>query len=288
MVGFDWYQGTVRRPVDDVLEVLGELVPGALLSHGRGAHGYAHAAVLGTSQDGAVARVWHGGSHEYPHAVLSGEWAQPGAELIRAHFPAELHTVSRCDVREDFIDAGAYDVIEAHLVEVARAHRLKVGTAGDHLVTMEGRTVYLGAPSSAVRLRLYDKRAEILSKLPPYGEQRQRAWVRIMDSVPDHLARLEAQIRPATKEARQAFSTIEPVDALGCSAWMREVWRVAAGLEVMPVQVGRKWRQSDDERAYRFLLAQYGGVLRRMHADAGSWECVGLQLGEDLRCTNGG
>jgi hypothetical protein len=216
--------------------------------------------------------------------VLSGEWAQPGAEIIRAAFP--VHSVSRMDVREDFTDEGAYDAIQPQLLSAAKAHRVQVGTAGDHLLRMKGRTCYLGAASSNVRMRLYDKREEVLSKLPPYGDLRTKAFARLAP-LPDHWARLEAQIRPKTKPAKQQFATIEPVDALGCTEWMREIWKGVAGLDLKPVQVGRQWRQSDDERAYRYLLAQYGGVLRRMHADQGSWECVGRQLGDDLSSGGG-
>lgn len=277
MAAFDWYQATIPQPVNDVLEVLSGLSERLAISHGRGMHGYAQTTMLGNDQDGTVARVWHGGTHEYPHAVLSGEWAQPGAELIRASFP--LHTVSRLDVREDFSDEGAFDAIQPHLLSAAASHRLKVGTAGDHLLTMKGRTVYLGAASSAVRLRLYDKREEMLAK---YGSDCDRQLAAKGLKIPDHLARLEAQIRPHTKEARAEFASIEPVDALGCSRWMREVWKAVAGLELTPVQVGRGYREADDARAYRYLLAQYGGLLRRMQTELGSWDCLGLQIGHDL------
>lgn len=281
MAAFDWYQATIPRPVDDVLEALAGLSPRLAIAHGRGMHGYATTTTLGNLTEGTVAKVMHGGSHPYPHAVLSGEWAQPGAELIRATFP--LHTVSRIDVREDYTDEGAFDSIQAKLLTVAEAHRVKVGTAGDHLLTKAGRTTYLGATSSAVRMRLYDKAAEVLSKLPAFGVERTKAYARLGIEVPEHWTRLEAQIRPATKEAKAELARIEPVEALGSSTWMREVWRAVAGLDLKPVQIGRGYRVADDERAYRYLLAQYGGLLRRMKVDAGSWECVGLQLGEDLR-----
>jgi hypothetical protein len=274
VIAFDWYQATVRRPENDVIEALLDLEPGLSVSHSRGAHGYAHAAVVGSEAEGTVARVWHGGSHPFPHVIVSGEWAQPGVELIRARFEME-HVVSRADVRQDFSDEGAFDVIQPHLVDAAARHRVKVGTAGDHLLTKLGRTVYLGAPSSAVRLRLYDKAAELRAHLAKNPAK--------LAQVPPHLARLEAQVRPATHEARFFFSTMEPVEMLGCARWMREVWNAVAGLQLTPINVGRGWRQSDDERAYRYLLAQYGGVLRRMRVTHGSWECVGLQLGEDLR-----
>jgi hypothetical protein len=240
-------------------------------------HGYGSTAILGNPSDGKVAQVWHGGSHPYPHAVLTGEWAQPGAELIRASFPQ--HTVSRVDVREDFDGASTYDSIQAMLLEVAERHGIKVDCKGDHLLTKTARTVYLGAPTSSVRMRLYDKRAEVLSK---FASATDRFLVARAMQLPEHLSRLESQIRPHTREARELFATIEPIDALGCNRWTREAWRNVAGLDLAPVQVGRAWRQTDDERAYRYLLSQYGGLLRRMREDAGSWECLGLQLGQDL------
>ena len=42
------------------------------------------------------------------------------------------------------------------------------------------------------------------------------------------------------------------------------VWKAVAGLDLEPVHVGKPWRQTDDERAYAYLLAQYGGLLRRV------------------------
>ncbi|RYD49713.1 MAG: hypothetical protein EOP83_24835, partial [Verrucomicrobiaceae bacterium] len=174
MASFDWYQGTIPQPVNDVLECLSLLAPDMQLTHRKGMHGFAVSAVLGTPSEGSIAQVWYGGSHAHPHAVLSGHWANEGARLIRASFPE--HTVSRLDVKEDYFDAGAFDRIQASALEVARANRVVVGTAGDHLLTMKGRTLYLGSPKSAIRTRLYDKRAEILSKLPQgVGQSLERA-----------------------------------------------------------------------------------------------------------------
>lgn len=271
MAAFDWYQATIPAPVDDVLEALGDLAEGVTLQHRKGLHGYAHSTDL-VGPDGPVAKVWHGGCHAYPHALVTGEDAQPGVELIRARFPE--HLVSRADVREDFGDAGAFDRILPAMLEAAKAHRVKVDTRGDHLLTMEARTVYLGSPSSAVRQRLYDKAAELRAK---FAADPQR-----LATVPEHLARLEAQVRPQTREARQGFATIEPMEVMGSSAWLRHVWRAVAGLDLTPVQVGKGWRQAQDDRAYHYLLAQYGGLLRRIQSDLGSWECLGKQIGHDL------
>lgn len=271
MAGFDWYQATVRAPVDDVLESLLAAAEGVRMAHTRGQHGYGHTTVL-ESPEGPLARVWHGGTHPYPHVVLSGESTQAGVEVIRARFPD--HAVTRADAREDFADPGAFDRIMPVMLDAAQANRVKVGCAGDWALTMEARTLYLGSPKSPCRQRLYDKAAELRAKFAADPVK--------LATVPDHLARLEAQVRPETKQARERFATIEPLAVMGSSPWLRAVWKGVAGLDLEPVQVCKPWRQSDDDRAYAYLLAQYGGLLRRLHADLGSWSCVGEQIGYDL------
>jgi hypothetical protein len=271
MASFDWYQATVHAPLDDVLEGLLGLSDAPRLVHGKGAHGYGHATVVHGS-DGAIGKVWHGGTHEHPHVVLSGDGTQAGVEMIRASFPD--HFPSRVDAREDFGDAGAFDRILPVMLSVAEAQRVKVGCAGDWALTMEARTLYLGSPSSATRQRLYDKAAELRAKFAADPVR--------LATVPQHLARLEAQVRPQTREARQRFATIEPTAVMGSSRWLREVWRGVSGLELEPVQVGKVWRQSDDDRAYCSFLRQYGGLLKRIAEDLGGWDCVGLQIGHDL------
>lgn len=271
MAGFDWYQATVPVGVDDVLEALLAGLEGPRLRHAGGHHGFAHSTAL-ESVEGPVARIWHGGTHAYPHVVLSGDSTQAGVEVIRATFPE--HFVSRADAREDFADAGTFDRITPVMLTAAGAHRVKVGCAGDWALTMEARTLYLGAPSSACRLRLYDKAAELRSKLAADPVK--------LATVPAHLTRFEAQVRPQTKEARIRFSTIEPMAVMGSSRWLRDVWKGVSGLELEPVQVGKLYRQSDDDRAYSYLLAQYGGLLARRKEDHGSWAALGAQLGHDL------
>lgn len=270
MARFDWYQATVRAEVPAVLGCLRQL--GQEWVHLRKApHGYAFGDELHDA-DGVVARVWWGGVHAYPHAVISGEAAQAASELLRSELPD--HAVSRADVCIDYAEAGAYDRLQGIAVGVARDRKVKVGTAGDHLVTLQGRTLYLGATSSHTRLRLYDKAAEL-------RQQYARDPVRLAE-VPGELARLECQVRPQTGEAKRQAAQAEPMVLMGAAAWMRELMRQVAGLELHPFEAGKPWRQSDHERARAAILAQYGGWLREELRQLGSWECVGLQLGHDL------
>ena len=271
MAAFDWYQATIPAPVDDVLEACMGLAEGSWLVHSKGMQGYAHTTAIDSPQ-GLLGKVWHGGTHARPHAVFTGDQAEEGSKCIRASFPE--HFVTRADPRMDFIDPTAYDRIEGVMASVARSSRIKVGMQGDHKVLKEGRTFELGAPTSAVRERLYEKTAEQMAKFAADPVR--------LATVPRDWVRLEAQIRPQTLAARAQFAAIEPVDAMGSSAWLRAVWLGVVGEKLAPVQVGKPWRQSDDDRAWAFLLAQYGGLLERKAAEHGSWECLGLQIGSDL------
>lgn len=272
MARFDWYQATVKTDPVVVRDCVQRLADSGQWEPMRKApHGYAFGDRL-VDADGPVAQVWWGGVHVFPHVTFSGELAQAGAELLRTELPD--HAVSRADACVDYAEPGAYDRLQAIAVEVARDKRVRVGTAGDHLVTLKGRTMYLGATSSHTRLRLYDKAEELRQK---FAQDPAR-----LAAVPAELARLECQVRPQTPQAKALAATVDPVVLMGSAAWMRELMRQVAGLELQPFEAGKVWRQSDDDRAYAAVLAQYGGLLKRLRADLGSWECVGLQIGSDL------
>ena len=273
MARFDWYQATVGAPVQDIQACLSALVESPRwVPQKRGTQGYAWANHLEGS-DGTAARLWWGGSHTFPHVVLSGGDAHHGAMLLRASFP-EVQAVSRVDVCIDYSEPGAYDRLQAAALSVASEDRLKVNTAGDHLLTFEGRTLYVGSPSSHTRLRLYDKGAQLRVQFAKDPAK--------LAEVPENLARFEAQVRPQTSAARFSASKVEPMALMGSAKWLRKLMALVAGLDIEPFQAGKVWRQSDDDRAYCALLAQYGGLLKRVRHDLGSWDMVGRQIGDDL------
>jgi hypothetical protein len=271
MASFDWYQATVPAPVNDVLEACLGLGDRVELKHVKGLQGYA-VRTLVTDDGVSIGHVMHGGVHDYPHAQFTSDAATPGAAMLRQNFPD--HSVSRVDVCQDYSDPDAFDRMLPVLLDAAKRHRVTVDTRGDHLLRQEARTVYLGSPSSAVRIRQYDKAAELRAKFSSDPVRFQQ--------VPQHLTRVEAQIRPQHKAIKRTFAYIEPEQCMGSSPWLREIWSQLSGMDVTPVQVGKAWRQSDDERIYSALLAQYGKTLLRLRDDLGSWECVGKQIGADL------
>jgi hypothetical protein len=270
---FDWYQATCKAEVGPLLAVLaGASSEAGVASEPmqRAPHGYRFGQRLSDSQ-GLVCQVWWGGCHQLPHVVSSGESAQSVAEVLRAEVD---HWVSRADACLDFAEPDAFERLQGISLGVAEQFRVKVNTAGDHLLTMQGRTVYLGAPTSHTRLRLYEKADELRAKF--------RADPARLATVPDHLARLECQVRPQTPQAKAEAAVCSPMALMGSARWMRELMRLVSGIGLEPFEAGRGWRQADDERSYAALLAQYGGLLGRICGDLGSWDMVGRQMGQDL------
>lgn len=273
---FDWYQATVKAEVAPLMGALGEgLAEGAPQWENmpRAPHGYKFGRRL-LDDGGQLGMVWWGGCHEWPHVVASGESAHDLAEFLRGEFGHGQHSVSRADACIDYAEPGAYDRLQGLALEVAADKGIKVGTAGDHLVTLKGRTVYLGAPTSHTRLRIYDKAEELRQQFKCDPVKRAQ--------VPEELARFECQVRPQTPLGKLAASQASPVELMGSSAWMRELMRRVSGLELEPFEAGKPWRQADDDRAYAALLAQYGGLLQRIRVDLGTWDMVGRQIGDDL------
>lgn len=268
---FDAYAATLRADVRDVLDAFEGLTPGAHWERlARAPLGYGFASQL-VDPDGALGVLWWGGQHELPHASFQGDGTPAAAALLRECFPA--HAVTRADpIFMESAQPGAYDVLQAAAASIARRHRVEVGTAGDHVVTLQGRTIYLGSPKSPVRLRLYDKAAELRATLKD---------PRRLAAVPPELARMEAQIRPKGEQARSAAAVATPEELLGSAKWLRDLAGEVAGLEVERFDVRPTWRESDDSRAWQALLAQYGALLERVAAVQG-WECLGLQIRDDL------
>lgn len=271
MAAFDWYQATVKAPLDDVISAMLAQADGIKLRHARAPNRtYAHSAVF-SLEDMPMGECWHGGIHEHPHVQFTGDAAIGGARMLREHFPG--HAVARVDVREDFGGADTFDRIQARMLAAAERHRVKVDTAGDHLLRKVGRTIYLGARQSAVRLRQYDKAAELRHKFAKSPDR--------LAQVPEHLTRLEVQVRP-DGAAKVLVSQSEPAEFFGASTFSRDVWADVTGMDVPRINVGKSWRQSDDDRAYDHLLSQYGGLLLRRIAEHGSGAAFGRQLEDDL------
>lgn len=265
---FDWYQATIPvHPIALVDALLADMAPDGQVIPGAGRHNYHQSFTINGADGHRVALVLAGGPNGHPNATSSGPATDAFVQSVRSRWPS--HNVTRFDAAEDFCAEGVWDELEPACRAVASAR----GVKGRSIVPddpADGRTYYMGAPSSNVRVRLYEKTAELRRSLP------QSRW----HEVPDNVVRLECQVRPL-KLFKGFAATVQPDQAWGFAGWTTELALKAMSLEVQRIEM-KAGRESDDERAWRFMLKQYGALLRRQAAEVGSWECLGLNIREDL------
>lgn len=270
MVRFDAYTATSEeaRP-DDFAQLLVD-ASGIFFAHIRlkqtkGFHQFEHRLAMSDqtgSEFGAV--QWGGRQGSRVMLEVKGERTTRAVEALRSRF---RHRCTRVDACADFDAPGAFERLYRGCVKVKRAHRIIGGKAGDWDDFPEkGRTLYLGAKTSTTRVRLYEK-----GKQPEYVHLNR----------PD-LARLEIQVRPA-KDAKELYAGLSPVDVWGASRWTRELAAALLQNHVDPYPAGTIYRLPEDERAFSFMCRQYGPALLRLYEKAGSWEQVGLLIGERLQ-----
>lgn len=272
MIRFDAYTATKIEAKHSVLvDLVGGLSPGPVTcSAGRGFHSFGNRISMKDdtgSEFGAVS--WGGRQGDKCMVEVKGEHTPGAVEALRERY---WHRVTRADSCADFDALGAFDDLLKPCLQVKAKHRLKGSKFGDwEDFPEDGRTLYLGAPSSAVRLRLYEK-----GKQPEYRHLSRPNWVR-----------MEIQARPA-KEAKTEFNSLSAEDVWGASTWSRDLAALALQQHVDPHPAGTTYRHTELETTLRWMCKQYGASLVTLRAELGSWECVGLTLNEYIQAQTEG
>jgi hypothetical protein len=258
---FDWMQATVHDEPEQVIALLSDTL-GGQSTPGRGLNGY-HASHFVKRDEETLARVLHGGPNGYPHIIATGAPSDEVVPVIRTAWSG-MHEVTRMDSAQDFDDDGGYDRLTAVLLDVAGRYGLTTDYRESVVNGQRSRTLYIGAPSSRVRLRLYEKGC--------FEHQLGNAAASL------DWCRLEAQIRPTGVGARRNAAELDAIEAWGMSKWLRDIAEQAMELDVERVVMQIK-REPDYARALRALERQYGGILARALEVEGSWESVGRLIG---------
>lgn len=266
---WDWYASTIRAEPGAILGCLAVGL-GAQVRLGRGMHSYQRGAELLRKGEPVARMIWDAGREDMPpHAWASGEEAVDFADLVREAYP-DSHYVTRIDSASDFNEPGAWE----RLFGAARKVRDHAGVKGRLILpddVREGRTYYLGAPSSDVRVRIYEKGAQVMGAhcieagtVNPLAD-----WVRV-----------ELQLRPG-RVAREAVAKMSPAEVWGCSPWVKALANEVNGMNVERFKMTEK-RMSSDERSRYFMLLQYGDVIRRWAHECGDFPTWGRQVESDL------
>ena len=265
---FDWYRATVPVAPDMLTKAcLGLAGPHARIVDGKGRFNYTFSRTI---EDGGerVATILHGGSNGHPNVEASGDRAPALAELLRRLGP---HRVTRCDPCVDLYGAGLFEELMKLVLRIADEFNLQTRLVASPTDPDAGRTLYAGSRKSAIFLRLYEKGKAERGR---YGDLDEHAL--------DHWVRVELEVKPQ-KEMKERAAILQPADFWGCSAWTAKLAQEAFSMAPEPIPFHPR-RTASDERAYRFMVAQYRNLMMRRCKEkfAGDREAFARQLAADF------
>lgn len=261
---FDAYTATTRAAKHPELINMC-LQAGDKLRQGKGHHGFAERLSFTDYTGTEAGSISWGGTHR--DLVMIEAKGERTPEIVDRLRSAYEHRCTRVDSCYDVDEPGAFEMLLKPCIQVKKAFKLKGSKAGDwEDFPEDGRTLYVGANSSPVKARLYEK------GLQPQLRHANRP----------NLVRLELQVRPA-KDAKDSYSKVDSLAVWGASAWTRELAALVLAAELAPLPPGTIHKLSERDKALHFMCKQYGGHLMGLRNELGSWEDVGLQLAEMIR-----
>ena len=269
MATFDGYSATLMGARhEDVIPIL--FGPSDTYRVGKGFHQFGRRATVTDVAGESVGAVqWGGRQGDRVMLEVKGSRTPSVVANFRHRYPD--HRCTRVDSCEDFFESGIWERALGVVLDVKQRFKLKGERRGDWDYPEDGRTQYLGAVTSPVRARLYEK-----GKEPGYRHLKGFTdWVR-----------LELQVRPE-KEAKTVYSALSATEVWGASPFSRELAGALLNASVGRVPAGTVFRESQRDRALRFMCRQYGAHLVSLASDLGDWQSVGLTLSELVKAERG-
>lgn len=260
---FDAYTATTTMAGVDCIRsmLLAHQAAGDEWGDATGYHGFERKEYFKGPDGSEWASMLYGGRQGQRVMVeVKGERSPEIVEHFREVSPE--HRCTRVDSCVDLDNgAGTWEMVDGIMLKVKEQFGLYGEIRGDWSQPEKGRTRMLGAATSPNRARAYEK-----------GKQAHLAHLNL-----PHLCRVEIQIRPRGT-ARERYSTVTADQAWAASPFTRELAALLLGAKLDPIPSGTVYRESERERALRWMAKQYGGHLIGLRQDLGDWECVGRQI----------
>ena len=238
--GWDW-SATTHHARDGIVADLLSALGARTVEPGRGLQGWGQSVKAYDREGYTLASVYFGGGRDDVHVVSTSEAAdRVRAAVVRVD---EGVRTSRVDTRVDTL------VPFGDLVQVLRSAANSYGSRITRIESEEqgrslGRTVYLGAPSSAVRVRVYEK------------------WLESPGQYVEGTNRVEVQLRPRSK-VKERVSSWSPAETF-CASRVTQDLAVSLGDDLAPVASLHVKRGTPDlERSMQAMGDQYGPGVRR-------------------------
>lgn len=253
--GFDGYCATVHANgdalFDDLLCLLESAGLGPVEREGIKTKFYAKAREVVDDKGHQLLLLKSGGSNPHPHLECFGSHSGLVAGYLREFYS---HQPTRVDHAIDRGDFGLFDAIHAFALDLCKRHGLRGSPAGDWVTADGGRTFYVGSRASQVFVRIYEKGIKYARDLGEPITDQLRNWVRI-----------ELEFKPQTKAAKALAPQIDGPRMWGSTQWTQEMAKAVLGMEAQPVSI-RERRESNHERALRYMGVQYGRHLQTLFA----------------------
>lgn len=241
--GWDWSATThlgYAGVVDDLLVALGA----EAVTQGKGLQGWSQSLTAYDPGGYKSGIVYFGGGRDDVHVVSSSGSADGARRAVVGIGEARTSRVdTRVDTLLPFEDLRAMcEGLGGRGTKLIYMESRTMGAAGESEAT--GRTVYVGAPSSAVRVRVYEK------------------WLESPGQYVEGTNRVEVQLRPPSR-VKEAVSHWGPMETFCASKLTR---RLAEALELDVANPGTLQKSKgtpDLERSLEAMADQYGGVVDR-------------------------
>lgn len=207
-----------------------------------------------------ILSIRSGGANFHPFVECKGPASPLVAATLRNGFD---HKPSRVDSALDLRGPDVWAQLCAICDRMEEVHGVQLNERGakrDH--PHRGSTIYLGSRSSRCFVRVYQKGLKTAEEMGLVG-----------DAIPDelrHWVRCELELKPDKPEGKRQAAKLSARGMWGCSPWTRVFATLAFAIDAEKVKMSEK-RESDHERAMRYLIQQYGPTIRKHVELCGSW-----------------
>lgn len=255
--GWDWSATTHEGYAGIVDDFLGSLGAEIWLP-GRGLQGWSESVQAFDGDGYELASIYFNGGREDVHVLATSSAAHQARSRV---LTANRGKTARVDTRVDTLVPFDELAHRCHMAAASYNTRLTRIESWDGQGESLGRTVYLGAPSSAIRVRIYEK------------------WLESPGQYVEGTNRVEVQLRPPSK-AKERVSGWSPAETFCASRVTRDIAKVLGtdATEVGTLHVKRETPTL--ERSLEAMGEQYGkSVARFLERKAGDVETVLNYLG---------
>jgi hypothetical protein len=251
--GWDWSATTHEAYHGVVDDLLAALEP-ALVLPGAGLQGWSQSVTAYDLEGYKLGSIYFGGSREDVHVRATSSAADATRRAVVNADKRRNARTARVDTRVDTL--LSFEKLMVICEDVA-GQKAQVTYVESRNCKTAGRTIYVGAPSSWVRVRVYEK----WKQAPDEG------W-------PEGTNRVEVQLRPPSRSKEQV-SKWSPAETFCVSELTRRLAEALGQDIARPGSLQKSKGTPDLERTLEAMGEQYGNAYRKwMDASGGDMRTV--------------